>query len=104
MLRSKPTSRAGPAGTIVSCAEEVLLGDAVFLVEQTEHRKFDAVGALVVLEWAAAEQNVQVFAGHALGEGLFHLVGRQMDQQIGHAEDWIALFFADANIHRGTVL
>ena len=54
--------------------EEVLLRQAVLLVQEHEDGELHAVCALVVLQRAAAEQDAQVLARHALGQRLAHLL------------------------------
>ena len=84
--------------------EEVLLRQTVFFVQEHQDGERHAVGALVVLQRAAAEQDAQVLARHALGQRLAHLVGGQVDQQVGHAEDGITRLLADGHGDDGAVL
>ena len=59
--------------------------------------------ALVVPEGARTDEDVQILAADDLGRSALHLLGRQMRQQVGHAEHRVALVLADADGHRRTV-
>ena len=78
--------------------EEVLFGDAVHVVKDAHHSVLHPVLALVGIG-GAADENIQTLAGDALGHGLFHLVGRQMGQQVGDDKLGVARLTADNHIH-----
>ena len=78
--------------------EEVLLGDAVHVVKNAHHGVLYPVLALVGIG-RAADQDIQALAGDALGHGLFHLIRRQMGQQVGDDELGLARFPADDHVH-----
>ena len=62
--------------------DEVFLGDAVFLVQQTQDFDLDAVGAVVIAERAGANENVQRLRRNGLVEGLFALFAAKVREQI----------------------
>ena len=83
--------------------EEILLGDAVHIIERGEHRELDPVLALACIGNGADEQ-LQPLAGNALGHRLFHLLLRKMRQQISDDKARLVRFSADADIHDCAVL
>ena len=55
--------------------EEIMLGDAVFFIQQLKYRKLCAVAALFVLGVRnGADKHAQAFARNALGHALGHLL------------------------------
>ena len=84
--------------------EEVLLHDAVLFKQQLGNGDLDLLGAGVIPQSGAADEDIELFALYALCQGLAHLVGGEMRQQIGDAEYGIALFFADGYGQAGAVL
>ncbi len=65
--------------------EEVLLRDAVHIVENAHHSKLHPVLAVVGIG-RAADEDIKPLAREALGHGFFHLVGGEVGQQIGYDE------------------
>ena len=83
--------------------EEILLGDAVHVIECGEHRELDPVLALARI-WNRADEKLKSLACYALGHRLFHLLLRKMRQQVGDDEARLIRFSADADIHDSAVL
>ena len=79
--------------------EEIFLRDSVCIVQQAQHRKSHAVFSVVGIG-DAADQDVQTFSGDAFGHRLFHLVLRQVREQIRNDELRLSRFPADADFHR----
>ena len=75
---------------------EVSLHHAVLLVEQPHDVQLHQVTALP-FQGLGAQDHVQLLAGDALGQGLLHLVGSQVDQQIGDHQDGVILILADGH-------
>ena len=84
--------------------EEVLFHDAVFFEQQLGNGDLDLLGAGVIPQSGAADEDIELFALDAFGKGFLHLIGGQVGQQIGDAEYGIALFFADGYGQTGAVL
>ena len=81
---------------------EVILADAVFLVEQVQHPQLHAVGVAVLTQGAAAHENVQILTGNGLAEGLFALLRTQVGQQVGNHELGLVAL-AQNHLHHGAV-
>ena len=77
--------------------DEVLLGDAVLLVENVQNGQLHPVGALVVLQGTAADENVQALGSNGLIEGLFALLPAQVGQQV--IDDELGILFLVADGH-----
>ena len=77
--------------------EEILLRDAVIVVQQREDGELHTVLALVGIRHAA-DQQVQPLARNALGHRLFHLIRAEMRQQIGDDELRIVRVAADDHV------
>ena len=58
--------------------DEILLHDVVLLVQVVHDGQLYPVGALVVLKGAAADKQVQAFAGDGLAQGLLGLLHAQV--------------------------
>ncbi len=84
--------------------DEVLLHNAVLLVQQVQNGQLHPLRALVVLEGTAAHQHVQALAGNGLGQRLLALVSRQVGQQVVHSEDGIAGAGTDGHLDHAAVL
>ena len=69
--------------------KEILLFDAVAVLQNPEHRLFHLVLLCAGLGHAA-HQHIQFLAFHAGCQRLFHLIPRQVNQQVGNAEDRVA--------------
>ena len=84
---------------------EVVLGEAVLLVEQLHHRQLHPVGILLVAaaDGPAAQQQVQRLARDGLGQGLLALLRAQVGQQIGDDQTGILRVGADLHLHHGAV-
>ena len=83
--------------------EEVLLLDAVLLLDELQDASLDRF-LLAVLERVVADEDVEVFALDDLGGVLLHLLLREVDQQVRHAEDRVAFCLADADFDDRAVL
>ena len=83
--------------------DEVLLGDAVFLVQQTQDFNLDAVGAVVIAERTGANENVQCLGRNGLVEGLFALLTAKMREQIVDDELRILGVVADLDVDLAAV-
>ena len=81
---------------------EVLLRKAVFLLDEGEHARLDAL-LVLFLQRVVADEDVEVLALDDLGARLLHLLLREMDEQVGHAEHGIVLRLADADVDGRTV-
>ena len=57
---------------------EVILADAVFLVERIQHPQLHAVAVALLAQRTAAHQQVQVLAGNGLVKGLLALLRAQV--------------------------
>ena len=84
--------------------EEVLFHDAVLFKQQLGNGDLDLLGAGVIPQSGAADEDIELFALDAFGQRLLHLVSGKVRQQIGDAENGIALFFADGYGQAGAVL
>ena len=83
--------------------DEVLLHDAVFLIEELEDVELEAIRAVLSRERTAADEQVQALAGNGLVERLFALLAAEVRQQIVDDELRVALVRADVDGDRGTV-
>ena len=61
---------------------EIILRDAVLIVQQLHHCQLHPAAVLLVSDGTAADEQVQRLAGHCLTQGLFALLHAQMGQQI----------------------
>ena len=76
--------------------DEVFLGDAVFLVQQTQDFNLDAVRAVVIAERTGANENVQRLGRNGLIEGLFALFAAKVREQI--VDDELGVLGVVANL------
>ena len=83
--------------------EEVLLDDAVLLVQQLHDVQLHKLAALT-LQGLGAHEDVQLLAGDERTCGLLHLIRGQMGQQIGDHQDGIAVILTDGDGDGGAVL
>ena len=83
---------------------EVILRDAVLLVQQLHDRQLHPAGVLLTADRAAAQQQVQRLGGNGAGQGLFGLLLAQVGQQVRDDQLGVALVGADVHLHRGAVL
>ena len=82
---------------------QVILADAVLLVEQIQHPQLHTVAVLAVAQRTAAHKNIQRLTGNGLVEGLLPLFTAQMRQQI--IDDELGLVaLAQHHGHRRAVL
>ena len=65
---------------------EVVLGDAVLGVETLHDLELHPLGVLLIPHRAAAQEDVQGFAGDGLAQGLLALLSAQVGQQVGDDE------------------
>ena len=84
--------------------DEILLHDVVLLVQVVHDGQLHPVGALVVLKGAAADEQVQAFAGDGLAQGLLGLLHAQVGQQIVNGELGVLRRAADRHGHGRAVL
>ena len=70
--------------------EEVAFHDAVFFIENLQNIQLDQLAALIVPEGPGADEDVQILSLDPFHHGALHLLGSQMGQQIGDAENRIA--------------
>ena len=84
--------------------EEVLLPDAILLMQELQHRQLHAVAALVLRQRNGAHQHVQILPGDAGGQRLLHLGLGEMDQQVRDNKHRIVVLFADADLYHCAVL
>ena len=84
--------------------EEVLFHDAVLFKQQLGNGDLDLLGAGVIPQSGAADEDIELFALDAFGKGFLHLIGGQVGQQVGDAENGIARLLADGNGQRRAVL
>ena len=84
-------------------AGEVALGDAVSLVEHAQDVQLDALLGILIGDGLRGNQHVQLLGGNAFRQGLGVLLGTQVRQQVGDAENWVAVLLADADLGAGAV-
>ena len=77
--------------------EEILLGNAVHIVEKAHNCKLYAILALVCVR-SAADEDIESLAGDTLGHGLFHLVGCKMRQKVSDDKARLARLTADRKL------
>ena len=82
---------------------EIILHKAVLLVQQAHDVQLHQVAALA-LQRLGAQDHIQLLTGNALGQSLLHLVGGQVDQQVGDHQDGIVLILADGDGNLAAVL
>ena len=75
--------------------EEILLGNAVFFVQNGHHVELEAVAGLGVRHGAGAYHKVKVLAGYGGIEGLLALLCGQMRQKVGNNKGGVAGLVAD---------
>ena len=73
---------------------EVFFFDAVGVFQEFHDRFFRRFSFVGV----RADDGLELFAGDAVGEGLFHLVLRHVDEQVGDVENGVVVFEADIDI------
>ena len=84
-------------------AAEIVFHNAVLLVQQLHHIQLHQVSALA-LQRLGAQNHVQLLTGNDLAGGLAHLVGCQVNQQVGDHQDGIVLVLTDGDGNGGAVL
>ena len=82
--------------------EEILLGDAVIVVQERKYGKLDTVLAVVGIGHAA-DENIQRLSLDALGHRLLHLVGGKVWQEIGDDKLRILRLAADDHVNHVAV-
>ena len=83
--------------------QEVLLRDAVFIIEQGQHGELHTVAPLAGIRHAA-DDDVECLARDALFHGLAHLILAEVRQQIGDDKLRLVRLAADGDIDRAAVL
>ena len=83
---------------------ELLLGDAVLLVEEDHGVQLDGFLDVLILHRIGTDEDVQLLGLDAVLQGAGVLLGAQMGQQVGDAEDGVALVLADADGDGGAVV
>ena len=83
--------------------QEVLLDDAVLLVEEFQDVELHELGLLLTLEGQGADEDVQFLALDGVAEGALLLLTGQVRQQVGDDELRVALVLADVDGDRGAV-
>ena len=104
----------GAVQTHVSClaggyggeigGQEILLGDAVLLMEQSQHVEADGVAALTAGVGTGAHQEVQPLGGNGGAQRLGGLILGQMGEQIVDVDHGIGGILTDADVDHGAVL
>ena len=84
-------------------AAEIVFHNAVLLVQQLHHIQLHQIGAFA-LQRLGAQNHVQLLTGNDLAGSLAHLVGCQVNQQVGDHQDGIVLVLADGDGDGGAVL
>ena len=84
-------------------AGEIALGDAVGLVQHTQHVELDTLLGVLILNGQGRNDHVQILGGNALGQRLCALLCTQMRQQVGNAEYRVIVLLADADFRLGAV-
>ena len=89
--------------------EEVLLLDAVLLLEDVQEHLLDGflgsvLVVLVKLDGTAAHDHVEDLGVDGVLGGLGHLLAREVDQQVGDGKDRIVCLVADVDVDGGAVL
>ena len=82
---------------------QILLGDAVFLMQDVQYIEFYLLRFLVLIKGSAADKQIQFFPADAICQRAFVLFRTQMRKQVGNHELRISLFFPDVHTHRGTI-
>ena len=77
--------------------QEVLLDDAVLLVEEFQDVELHELGLLLTLEGQGADEDVQFLALDGVAEGALLLLTGQVRQQVGDDELRVALVLADVH-------
>ena len=83
--------------------QKVGLDQAVLLVEQLHDVQLHQVGAFA-FQRLGAQQHVQLLAFDALGQGLLHLIGGQVNQKVGDHQYGIVVIFTDGDGNDAAVL
>ena len=84
--------------------EKILLGDAVLLVEQSQHVQTDGIAALKTGVGTGAHQQVQTLGGEGGAQRLGGLILGQMGEQIVDVDDGVGGILTDADVDHGAVL
>ena len=84
-------------------AAEIVFHNAVLLVQQLHHIQLHQVSAFA-LQRLSAQNHIQLLTGNDLTGGLAHLVGCQVNQQVGDHQDGIVLVLTDGDGDGGAVL
>ena len=82
---------------------EVFLRNAVMLLKERKDSVFDRF-LLLLFERETADENIELLPLDDLRCLLLELFLRQMDEQIGHAEDGIICLLSDRNLDDRTIL
>ena len=83
--------------------QEILLNQAIFLVQQLHDVQLHQISALAI-ERLSAQNHVQLLTLDALGQGLLHLIAGQMDQQIGDHQHRVIVVLTDGHGDYAAVL
>ena len=82
---------------------EIILRDAVLLVQKLHHSQLHPVGAFIVSDGLAAQQQIQLFAHDSLSQRLLALLLTQMGQQVRDDQLGIAFIAADVHCDSGAI-
>ena len=91
-------------GDLDLSTHELLLGDAVLLVEQDHGVQLDSFLDVLIINSIRADEEVQLLSLDAVLQGTGVLLGTQMGQQVGDAEDGIVLVLAHTDGDGGAIL
>ena len=83
--------------------KKIVLGDAVLFMEQCQDIQFDGIAFKSRVKGAAADEHIQFFTGNGISQRFFIVLVSQMGQKVVDIEDRVAVVFAHADIHTGTV-
>ena len=83
--------------------EEIALHNIIFLVEQFHNVELHKLAALIAAEGAAADENIELLAPHAVRQCALHLLLCQMGEQVGHHEFRLIRLVTDGHIDLAAV-
>ena len=105
MLRSRPKSRAAPAGNNFQFGgEEVLFFDFVFFSLSRARTAALTGSFFFIVEGFAADDDVQLFTFDNNGTLFAHLIAAEVRKQVGNADDGIGGIFTDNDVNKRAVL
>ena len=107
MERSRPVAGGAGGYDLDLGGEEVLLFDVVLLFDEVEEHLLDGLLDLLVAfddDGTAGNDDIEVLMVDRFAGGLLHLIAREVDQQVGDAEDRIGRVLAHGDVHGGAIL